>query len=201
MANPINSTEAARLIEAGTGRRCSRQNMDKLCERGALQGSPCILQTKPLRVDGDLLVSEYLAKVAPHQAEAVQPRAKRPALARLAPNPQPSTPPPPSDSPPADDGEVPNFNDERARHEREKRLIAEMERRQKAGELVYRADYDQAQKAVALYLSGQIEALPRQIRQQLPHLSAADEEVVEQLVRRLLDQVADWRMDRDEVAA
>lgn len=110
---------------------------------------------------------------------------------------QKQEPPPRS----ADDGEIPDFNEERARHEREKRLIAEMERRQKAGELVYREDYDQAQKAAALYLSGQIEALPRQIRQQLPHLSAGDEEVIEQLVRRLLNQVADWRMDRDEVAA
>ena len=90
MANPINSTEAARLIEAGTGRRCSRQNMDKLCERGALQGSPCILQTKPLRVDGDLLVGEYLARVAPHQAEAQQPKAKRERPAQPAATPPPS---------------------------------------------------------------------------------------------------------------
>lgn len=97
--------------------------------------------------------------------------------------------------------EVPDFNEERARHEKEKRLIAEMERKQKAKELVYREDYDQAQKATALYLSGQIEALPRQIRQQLPHLTANDEEVIEQLIYRLLNQVADWRMDREEVAA
>jgi len=120
----------------------------------------------------------------------------------------------PAARPPADSGEelsddeVPDYNEERARNEREKRLhehqkrlIAEMECRQKANELVYREDYDQAQKATALYLSGQIEALPRQIRQQLPHLSAGDEEVIERLVHRLLNQVADWRMDRDEVAA
>jgi phage terminase Nu1 subunit (DNA packaging protein) len=64
---------------------------------------------------------------------------------------------------------------------------------------VYLEDYGQAQKAVALYLSGQIEALPRQIRQQLPHLTLHDEEVIEDLVRRLLNRVADWRLDDGEV--
>jgi hypothetical protein len=94
MANPINSGKGAELIETQTGRRCTRQNLDKLCERGALRGSPCILQAKPLRVDGDLLVSEYLAKVGAQQAEAQQPRAKREPAAPRPPQPKRSPTPP-----------------------------------------------------------------------------------------------------------
>jgi hypothetical protein len=96
-------------------------------------------------------------------------------------------------------GPVPDFNEERAWHEREKRLLAQLQREEKASQLVYLEDYGQAQKAVALYLSGQIEALPRQIRLQLPHLTLHDEEVIEDLVRRLLNRVADWRLDDGEV--
>lgn len=90
--------------------------------------------------------------------------------------------------------ETPDYNEERAWHEREKRLIAELERRQKSGELVYKADVEQAQMAVALTLKNQLEALPKQIKQQLPHLSIGDEEMIERLVAKVLTAVADWRM-------
>ena len=125
MGNPLNSTKGAELIETETGRRCTRQNLDKLCERGALRGSPCILQAKPLRVDADLLVSEYLAKVSPHQAEAQQPRAKRePAAPRP---PQPKRPPAPAKDPePAD---LPDYNVSRARSEYEKANLLELDRK------------------------------------------------------------------------
>jgi hypothetical protein len=193
MASVVNSTKGAQLIEAAVApRRCSRQNLEKLCDKGALQGSPCILQAKPLRVDADLLVSEYLARVGQGQSEAQQPTAKR-----EQPPPPPSRPPdPPADTDPT---EVPNFNDERAWHEREKRLIAELDRRKKTGELVYRADVEQAQMAVALTLKNQLEALPKQIKQQLPHLTIVDEEMIERLVAKVLTAVADWRMDQEVV--
>lgn len=189
----LSAAKGAALIHAKTGRRCTRQNLEKLCERGALHGSPCILQAKPLRVDADLLVSEYRARVGQGQSEAQQPTAKRE---------QPIASPPPSrpSGPPADTDptEVPNFNDERAWHEREKRLIAELDRRKKTGELVYRADVEQAQMAVALTLKNQLEALPKQIKQQLPHLTIVDEEMIERLVAKVLTAVADWRIDQEE---
>lgn len=94
--------------------------------------------------------------------------------------------------------ETPDYNEERAWHEREKRLIAELERRQKAGELVYKADVEQAQMAIALTLKNQLEALSKQIKQQLPHLSISDEEMIERLVAKVLTAVADWRMDQEE---
>ena len=86
MASAVNSTKGAELIEAQTGRRCTRQNLEKLCLRGALQGSPCVLQSKPLRLDADLLPAEYLARVGQNQSEAQQPTTKpgtRPSGAKL----------------------------------------------------------------------------------------------------------------------
>jgi hypothetical protein len=128
-----------------------------------------------------------------------------------APSARADTIPPPQDSgpptrkrnrlpaePPADPTETPDYNEERAWHEREKRLIAELERRQKAGELVCKADVEQAQMAIALTLKNQLEALPKQVKQQLPHLSISDEEMIERLVAKVLTAVADWRMDQEE---
>jgi hypothetical protein len=125
------------------------------------------------------------------------------ARADTIPSPQGSGPAPrkrtnPTAAPPPDPGEVPNYNEERAWHEREKRLIAELQRRREAGELVYKADVEQAQMAIALTLKNQLEALPKQIKQQLPHLSISDEEMIERLVAKVLTAVADWRMDQEE---
>ena len=125
------------------------------------------------------------------------------ARADTIPPPQDSGPPtrkrtdPPA-TPPPEPTETPDYNEERAWHEREKRLIAELDRRQKAGELVYKADVEQAQMAIALTLKNQLEALPKQIKQQLPHLSISDEEMIERLVAKVLTAVADWRMDQEE---
>jgi hypothetical protein len=192
----LSSEKGAELIHRETGRSCTRQNLEKLCRKGALKDSPCVLSAYPLRVDAGLLVAEYLVKVAPYQSEAQQPAAKVKSTTTIsAPRTVSHTH---NDPDAADPGEVPNYNEERAWHEREKRLIAELERRQKAGELVYRADVEQAQMAIALTLKNQLEALPKQIKQQLPHLSIGDEEMIERLVAKVLTAVADWRMDQEE---
>ena len=191
----LSAEKGAELIHCETGRSCSRQNLEKLCRKGALKESPCVLSAYPLRVDADLLVAEYLARVAPYQIEAQQPSAKVKTTAS-GPTPRKRTDPPAT--PPPDPTETPSYNEERAWHEREKRLIAELERRQKAGELVYKADVEQAQMAIALTLKNQLEALPKQIKQQLPHLSISDEEMIERLVAKVLTAVADWRMDQEE---
>jgi hypothetical protein len=189
MATPVNSTKGAELIEAAVApRRCSRQNLEKLCERGALQGSPCILQAKPLRVDADLLVSEYLARVGQNQSEAQQPTAKREQQIKPpAASPLRRAPVPP---PPLDPGEVPNFNDERALHEREKRLIAEMDRKVKAGELAYIEDMEMAYNAVLLQLTTKAGSLHKQIKAAIPHLTHREMEKIERMVSDVFESVA-----------
>jgi hypothetical protein len=74
-AHGITSGKGAKLIHTKTGRSCSRTNLEKLCNKGALRGSPCILHAKPLRLDPDLLVSEYLTRVRQWQVGAQQPTA------------------------------------------------------------------------------------------------------------------------------
>jgi hypothetical protein len=187
MSNQLNSTKGAELIEAQTGRRCTRQNLEKLCDSGALRGSPCILQAKPLRVDGDLLVSEYLSRVGQNQSEAQQPTAKREApTAAPPPRRAPVEPPPP---PP---GEVPNFNDERALHEREKRLIAEMERKVKAGQLAYIEDMEMAYNAVLLQLTTRAQSLHKQIKAAIPHLTHRELEKIERMISDVFESVASY---------
>jgi hypothetical protein len=94
---------------------------------------------------------------------------------------------------PADD--KPNYNNERALHERERRLIAEMDRRVKEGELVYRSDFVTAQNAVAAQIMNRAEALPRQIKQAIPHLLIEEVEKIERLIKEMMEGVANWTYD------
>jgi len=189
MANPLNAAKGAELIEAQTGRRCTRQNLDKLCDRGALRGSPCILQAKPLRVDGDLLVREYLARVAPHQAEAQQPTAKRerPAAVRSAP-----TAPKPPPKPPE---QLPEYGESRARTEFEKANLLELERRQKEGQLLEREEVERAQAAAIAISKTRLLGVPSTAKQRIPHLSLEEVEILTTLIREALDELASWEVE------
>jgi hypothetical protein len=189
MPNQLNSTKGAELIEAQTGRRCTRQNLDKLCDRGALRGSACILQAKPLRVDGDLLVSEYLARVAPHQAEAQQPAAKR-----ERPAPVDATPAPPRRQPaqlPIDASEdLPDYTISRARSEYEKANLLELQRKEKEGQLAHIEDMEIAYNAVLLQLTTKAGSLHKQIKAAIPHLTHRELEKIERMISDVFESVA-----------
>ena len=189
MPSPINSTKGAELIEAQTGRRCTRQNLDKLCDRGALRGSPCILQAKPLRVDGDLLVSEYLARVAPHQAEARQPAAKR-----ERPAPVDATPAPPRRHPaqlPSDAPEdLPDYTISRARSEYEKANLLELQRKTQEGLLLKREDVELAWGGAVNITRTRLLGVPSTAKQRIPHLEVEEVELLTTLIREALDELA-----------
>jgi hypothetical protein len=189
MSNQLNSTKGAELIEAQTGRRCTRQNLDKLCDRGALRGSPCILQAKPLRVDGDLLVSEYLARVAPHQAEAQQPAAKRerPAPVEAAPA-QPRRQPAqlPIDAP----EDLPDYTISRARSEYEKANLLELDRKTKEGLLLRREDVELAWGSAVNITRTRLLGVPSTAKQRIPHLEVEEVELLTTLIREALDELA-----------
>lgn len=91
---------------------------------------------------------------------------------------------------PGDDDQPPNFNDERARHEREKRLMAEMERKLKEKELVYRQDMIMAYSAVALQVMTRAESLHKQIKLDIPHLTHEDVEKIQRRVTEAFEAVA-----------
>jgi hypothetical protein len=189
MPNQLNSTKGAELIEAQTGRRCTRQNLDKLCDRGALQGSPCILQAKPLRVDGDLLVSEYLARVAPHQAEAHQPAAKRerPAPVEVAPAPTRRQPAQlPIDAP----EDLPDYTISRARSEYEKANLLELQRKTQEGLLLRREDAELAWGGAVNITRTRLLGVPSTAKQRIPHLEIEEVELLTTLIREALDELA-----------
>ena len=187
MGNSLNSTKGAELIETETGRRCTRQNLDKLCERGALRGSPCILQVKPLRVDADLLVAEYLAKVSPHQAEAQQPRAKREPAAPRPPQPKRQPPPPTRTPEPAD---LPDYNVSRARSEYEKANLLELDRKTKEGHLLRREDVEQAWGGAVNITRTRLLGVASTARQRIPHLEVEEVELITTLIREALEELA-----------
>jgi hypothetical protein len=189
MANPLNSTKGAELIQAQTGRCCTRQNLEKLCDRGALRGSPCMLQAKPLRVDGDLLVSEYLARVAPHQAEAQQPTAKRerPAPPDATPAPGRRHPAQISSDAPED---LPDYTVSRARSEFEKANLLELERKTKEGLLLRREDVELAWGGAVNITRTRLLGVPSTAKQRIPHLEIEEVELLTTLIREALDELA-----------
>jgi hypothetical protein len=101
---------------------------------------------------------------------------------------QPATPP--SNPPPPQPGEVPNFNDERALHEREKRLMAEMDRKVKAGQLAYIEDMEMAYNAVLLQLTTKAGSLHKQIKAAIPHLTHRELEKIERMIADVFESVA-----------
>ena len=182
MGKVLNSTKAAELVEANTGRPCSRQNLEKLCSRGALVNSPCIVQVKPWRLDGDLLVAEYLAKVSPHQAEAQQPAAKR-ERSEAAPTTRRQQPPPE----PAD---LPDYNVSRARSEYEKANLLELDRKTKEGHLLRREDVEQAWGGAVNITRTRLLGVASTARQRIPHLETEEVELITTLIREALEELA-----------
>jgi len=185
MATPLNARHGAELIEAQTNRRCSRQNLEKLCEKGALQGSPCILQAKPLRVDGDILVAEYLARVSPIQAEAEQPRAKREAPVAIALRPKV-----PAQLPTDAPEDLPDYTISRARSEHERANLLELERKTKEGMLLRREDAEQAWAAAVNITRTKLLGIPSVAKQRIPHLELSEIELLTTLIREALSELA-----------
>jgi len=189
MPTPTNSTKGAALIEAQTGRRCSRQNLEKLCDRGALLGGSCVLRPRPLLVDADTLVAEYLAKVAPHQAEAQQPRARR-----EPPPPAQGRPPAPA-PPPRTTEQPPDYNESRARSEYEKANLLELDRKAKEGLLLHREDVERAQATALAISKTRLLGVPSTAKQRIPHLSLDEVEILTTLIREALEELANWEVE------
>jgi hypothetical protein len=185
----LSAGKGADLIRAKTGRACSRQNLEKLCDKGALQGSACILQAKPLRVDADLLVREYLARVAPHQAEAKQPAAKRERPLQTDATPAPPRRQPaqlPVDAP----GDLPDYTISRARSEFEKANLLELQRKTQEGMLLRREDVDLAWGGAVNITRTRLLGVPSTAKQRIPHLEVEEVELLTTLIREALDELA-----------
>lgn len=186
MATQLNSDKAAKLIREQTGRNCSRQNFEKLCDprkNGPLRD--CVLQLGPLRVDGDLVLAEYLAKVAPTQINAVQPTA----LPKSH-QPAPAAPPPPRHT-----DQPPDYNESRARSEYEKANLLELDRKAKEGLLLHREDVERAQATALAISKTRLLGVPSTAKQRIPHLSLDEVEILTTLIREALEELASWEVE------
>jgi hypothetical protein len=94
--------------------------------------------------------------------------------------------------PDIDDDKVPNFHDERALHEREKRLIARMERKEKANALLPREELLQAQDAAINITRTVMLGVPSKAKQRIPHLTPDEVAVLLDLIREALQGLASF---------
>lgn len=182
MAKPLVAQRAADLIVRETGRRCTRQNLEKLCRTGALKESPCVLQRNPLRIDGETVVAEYLALVGPQQADAVQPRAKVQPVGEERPQ--------ESRKQQRDPDSLPDYTESRARSEFEKANLLALDRKAKEGQLLYREDVRLAYGRAVNMARTKILGMPSRAKQQLPHLSPDEVELMRDLLREALEELA-----------
>lgn len=84
-----------------------------------------------------------------------------------------------------------DFYSERALHEREKRLLAELNRLEKEGTLVYREDFEAAQAAVMGNLMLGAAALSQQIKTDIPHLTQEECDKIQKRIDDLFVAISD----------
>lgn len=138
---------------------------------------------KPL-IERDAL-EERWRQITRGQSNSPQPRqpSTQPTTARPR---SKSTPTPPT----ADVDAVPDFNEERARHEREKRLLAELARQEKEGELLRRDDVTTAWTQAVNLTRTKLLGVPSTVKQRIPHLEVEEIEVITGLIREALEELA-----------
>jgi predicted GIY-YIG superfamily endonuclease len=111
-------------------------------------------------------------------------------------------PPPASDGPPSElqygVDEAPDITNERAwaeyekrMHEHEKRQLTTLTRMREEDRLVYREDVEAAQSAINLQIMNRAEALPKQIKLDIPHLTLEEMVVIEKRVMEIFEAVAE----------
>ena len=88
------------------------------------------------------------------------------------------------------ESDVPDYNEERARHEREKRMLAELARQEKERELLRRDDVIQAWAAAVAMTRTKLLGVPSVVRARIPHLEIDEVEVITQLIREALEELS-----------
>lgn len=136
------------------------------------------------RIEGDGLEARY-ERITRKQSNS--PQSQRPPTEQAGP--QPGTSRSRSTSS-VDNGDVPDLNEERARHEREKRLLAELARQEKEGELLRREDVEAAWNQAVNITRNRLRGVPSGVKQRIPHLEPEEVEVITQLIDEALNELA-----------
>jgi hypothetical protein len=180
----LSAEKGAELIRAKTGRKCSRQNLDKLCKQGKLPRSTA--STAPVRVRAALLVDEYLANIDQRQAVRDKPGVKAElALPAAKRSPQAS-----ADEPLTDD-ELPAYTVSQQRKAYEQANLLEIERRQKEGQLVERESVLSTWAQLINSAKTKLLGVRTACRQRIPHLTAEEAEIIDALIRDAMEGLAE----------
>jgi hypothetical protein len=176
---------AALSLRAYAKRRgVSPEAVSKAVESGRLKESVIRVRGAPKIADPDLADREWGSNTRPRVDLP-------PTFSPPAGDPQ-GAPPPPDD--------VPDYYDSRAKREaaaarRETALadLAELDVLERKAELVPAADVSARWVEVVTVAKTKLLGLPTRIKQRLPHISANDVRVIDDLVREALENLADGR--------
>jgi len=183
VATLLNSSKGAELIREQTGRSCTRQNLEKLCKQGKLPKS-CV-SLSPIRVNAETLVAEYSSTIEQRQTNRFPPKPRKPVVSVLDRAPE-SVPPAAQER-----GEViPEYNESRAKTEYERANLLELERRQKEGLLVERKTVESTWSVLVTNAKTKLLAVPSRAKQRIPHLTLEEVEILNDLVRESLEDLA-----------
>ena len=182
----LNSTKGSELIRLQTGRPCTRQNLEKLCNAGRLPAS-CV-SLKPIRVESDSLVAEFLANVdvrqatafnpGPSKAKAAQPRNAKVLEAQV------------NREVIERSFELPDYNESRARSEYEKANLLELERKTKEKLLLPADQVERVWANTVATVKTKLLAVPTRLRQRIPHLSLEEVAIADELIRESLIELS-----------
>lgn len=183
----LNSTKASALIRQETGRPCTRQNLEKLCNAGRLPLS--CLSLKPIRIDSEGLVAEFLANVDTRQASTANPG---PAKARRTQQLMVSQVEQRVDRVLIERTfQLPDYNESRARSEYEKANLLELERKQKEKLLLPADQVERVWANTVATVKTKLLAVPTRLRQRIPHLSLEEVAIADELIRESLQELAE----------
>lgn len=84
----------------------------------------------------------------------------------------------------------------RAEHERLKAELARLKFEEESGQLVRADDVRFAWGKIVAAVKSKVQAIPAKAKVRLPHLTIEDMEVLEDLIRESLTELADWRIRR-----
>jgi hypothetical protein len=139
------------------------------------------------RIESDGLIERW-REITREQSNSPAPL--RPAAERTKAKPEPELPRSRRASRDVSGEDVPNLNDERALHEREKRMLAELARQEKEGELLKREDVTQAWSQAVNLARVKLLGVPSTVKQRIPHLEVEEIEVITGLIREALEELS-----------
>ena len=119
------------------------------------------------------------------QSSADAPQDNEPAP-QAAPKTEPSKPRP---------KQLPDYNESRARHEFEKANLAELDRKTKEGLLLPRDQVEKTWAAAVTIARTKLLATPTRARQRIPHLSLEEVNILDDLLREALEELAGGARD------